>query len=522
LFCGLKSSKTLHDATPLTFRPAPAAVGTSVSSGAVFDLPFDPIQEIESPQNVAVLCKWIAPPDANGCLIKRIGVSTTLRRFLAILFLISVGCLRPDSANACSCAGPGAPCAEAWRADAVFVGNVVSISSTAGRRVELAVIEPFRGFQLSQVIVETGAGGGDCGYPFEIGQSYLVYAHRTPEGHLTTSICSRTRPARAATEDLAYLRSLADIVPGAQARLTGRVVLNEYPVPAGSELKTVPRIGVVATDGGRTFSASTDERGEFALTGLPLGTYEVVASAPDGYEGSKRSVTINDPRGCGTTDLSIRYDGRVSGRVVDSRGGGVPGLALDLVLPAEVDRLDYRRKHVEARTAADGTFEMRLVQPDTYFLTVTFAHGENSQLTSPHVLYPGVIEPSEARRVVVSEGGRVALQNFAIPEVIKLVTVTGVVVDEAGQPVRGATLIPRAETLVPRPNTNPFILGPAFTTGDDGRFAFSLVENGKYDVHATRYVGTAPYIDVQTEIVPFTATAGGPTLRIVMKPNRFK
>jgi len=384
------------------------------------------------------------------------------------------------------------------------------------------VIEPFRGFQLSQVTVETGYGGGDCGYPFEIGQSYLVYAHRTPEGHLTTSICSRTRPAREATEDLAYLRSLADIVPGAPARLTGHVVLNEYPVRPGSQLKTVARIGVVARGGGRTFSASTDERGEFALTGLPLGTYDVVASAPDGYEGSSRTVTINDPRGCGTTDLFIRHDGRVSGRVVDSRGAGVPGLALDLVLPTEVDLLDYRRKHVEVRTAEDGTFEMRLVQPDTYFLTVTFAHGENSQLASTHVLYPGVIEPSGAQRVGVSEGERVVLQNFVIPEAIKLVTVTGVVVDEAGQPVRGARLTPRAETLVPRPDTNPFILGPAFTTGADGRFAFSFVENGKYDIHATHYVGTAPYIEVQTEIVPFTATAGGPTLKIVMKPNRFR
>jgi hypothetical protein len=133
-----------------------------------------------------------------------------------------------------------------------------------------------------------------------------------------------------------------------------------------------------------------------------------------------------------------------------------------------------------------------------------------------------VVEPSEASSVVVSVGGRVALRNFAIPEAIKLVTVTGVVVDEGGQPVRDAKLIPRALTLVPRPNTNPFILGPAFTTGEDGRFAFSLVENGRYDIHATRYLGSAPYIDVQTEIVPFTATAGGLTLKIVMKPSRFR
>lgn len=440
-------------------------------------------------------------------------MSPTLRRLPTILFLITVGFLRTESANACSCIGSGAPCAETWRADAVFVGHVVSIASTYGRQVELAVIEPFRSLQLTQATVEAGYAGGDCGYPFEIGQSYLVYANRTPEGHFTTSICSRTRPVREATDDLAYLRSLAAIVPGTPARLTGRVVLWEYPIPLGSQLKPIPHIGVTASGGGRMFSASTNDRGEFALTGLPLGTYDVVATAPNGYEASKQTVTVHDPRGCGTTNLYIQYDGRVSGRVVDSRGAGIPGLALDLVLQVDVDRLDDRRKHVEARTAENGTFEMRLVAPGTYLLKIISVQAENTQPTS-YPLYPGVIEPSQARTVVVSEGTRVELQDFVIPEALKLVAVTGIVVDEAGQPVRGARLTPRAR--VSR------ILGPAFMTGDDGRFVFSLVENGKYDIHATRYVGTTPYIDVQVAIVPFTATVGSPTLRIVMKPNRFR
>jgi hypothetical protein len=117
-------------------------------------------------------------------------MATMIRRLLATL-LVSVAIVWcPGSAQACSCAGSGTPCDAAWRADALFVGHVVSMSSTAERRVELAVIEPFRGLQLSQVTVVTGYGGADCGYPFEIGQSYLVYAHRTPDGQLTTSICS--------------------------------------------------------------------------------------------------------------------------------------------------------------------------------------------------------------------------------------------------------------------------------------------------------------------------------------------
>ena len=452
----------------------------------------------------------------DRCLIKTIGMSTTRRNLLAILFLITVGCLRPESATACSCAGPGAPCAEAWRADAVFVGQVVSISATVGRRVEVAVIEPFRGFQLSQVTLETGYGGGDCGYPFEMGQSYLVYANRTGEGHLTTSICSRTRPVRDAAEDLAYARSLAAIDPGASARQIGRVVLWEPSLPSGSNVKPVPGIGVTATGGGRAFSAATNDRGEFALTGLPLGTYDVVATAPNGYQASKRTLTIHDPRGCGTTDLFIQYDGRVSGRVVDSHGTGVPGLALELVLPFDVDRLDGGNKRVEARTAGDGTFELRLVAPDTYLLRVPSIGVVNGRPTSSRVLYPGVAEPADARTIVVSEGERVSLRNFVMPETIKLVAISGIVVDEAGRPVRDARLVPRANTPAPHIFRAPLI------TGDDGRFVFSVVENGKYSLHATRYLGAAPNTEAQVAVVPFTATAGSPMLTIVMKRNQYR
>jgi hypothetical protein len=144
------------------------------------------------------------------------------------VFAMLVSCvvaLSPRAADACSCLNSGMACTAAWRADAVFVGHVVSIesSSPGGRIVGLAVVEAFRGFQLSQVTLVTGYSGADCGYPFQMGESYLVYAHRSPTGELSTSICSRTRPAANASDDLAYLRSLAAIKPGTLARVPGRV-----------------------------------------------------------------------------------------------------------------------------------------------------------------------------------------------------------------------------------------------------------------------------------------------------------
>jgi hypothetical protein len=458
---------------------------------------------------------------AAGMLRQLLGISfavalrfMSFRNLLALLAVCAIG-LSPKSADACSCAGPGLSCDAAWRADAVFVGHVVSIESpsTGGRLVRLAVIEAFRGFQLSQVTLVTGYGQGDCGYPFRMGESYVVYAHRSPTDQLSTSICTRTRPVVNATDDLTYLRSLAAIRPGDLARVAGQVQLWDRTDRA---LRRMPGITVTATREGRTFSARTDDRGEFELTGLPLGKYEVLAKAPEGYEGVPRSLEIHDPRGCGAPVLYVRYDGHVIGRVVDRSGVGIRGLPLDLVPTADVDKPGGSGNRVQVWTAADGTFVLRLVAPGEYLLGFNSVRDHDGQLTFPRAFYPGVAEPTSAARVVVALGDRVRLRDFVTPDNIRLVTIEGLVVDEGGRPVPGASIALRDNT------EGPNIIGPRFVTGEDGRFAFSVVESGKYDVHVTRYVGSDLRTrEVQVAIVPFTASAGVPVLKVVMKPSRY-
>ena len=438
-------------------------------------------------------------------------ISRTLLATLVVCALV----LSPKPVDACSCGGPGLPCEAAWRTDAVFVGHVVSIdSSMGGRLVQMAVIEGFRGFQLSQVTMVTGSGGSDCGYPFRMGESYVVYAHRSPTGQLSTSICSRTRPVANATDDLAYLRSLAAVVPGTLARVAGRVQLWEWPVRTDREPRSLPGLTVTATGEGRTFSARADDRGEFELTGLPLGKYEVAVRAPEGYEAVARPLEVHDPRGCGAAVLYVRYDGRVRGRVVDRRGGAIRGLPLELVPTADVGKASGSSNRVLALTATDGTFELRLVAPGEYLLGFNSIRDHDGQLTFPRAFYPGVEEPAGAARIVVSIGERARLRDFVVPDKIRLVTIEGLVVDEAGRPVPEASISLRDST------EGPNVIGPPFVTSD-GRFAFSVVDGGRYEVAVTRYVGSDLRTrEAQVAIVPFTASAGAPMLKVVMKPSR--
>jgi carboxypeptidase family protein len=432
----------------------------------------------------------------------------TVRGLLATLIL-GAALAWPAAVDACSCVGSSAPCSEVWPSDAVFVGQVVSTAASARGVVELTVIEWFRGARPTRSLVAI-VGKTTCAYRFEAGRSYFVYARRTQQGHLSASICSRTRPVQDAADDLAYVRSLSTIVPGSPARIHGRVVLWEYPW-TNATIKPIPGVAITATGGGRTFSVVANERGEFEVTGLPLGIYELVPTPPNGFAADTRTVEVHDPRGCGTTPLFIQYDGRVTGRVVDSRGTPIPALALELVREADVDPSGGSRKQF-VRTSADGSFEIRRLPPDAYVLGFNSIGLRNGQLPIRHAFYPGAIERGDARALVVGAGERVRLDDFVIPDAIKLVTVNVTVVDEGGIRVRDAQLEIRD------PTGRAYAGGTPIITGDNGRVTLTLLENGKYEVHATMYVGASGDQRVQLGTTAFTATPRSPTLTVVIKP----
>jgi MYXO-CTERM domain-containing protein len=90
----------------------------------------------------------------------------------------------------------------------VFEGRVDSVQTADGSgmvRYELAVQRVFKGELQATTWVVTRASSAACGRSFVQGKRYLVYAHRSGEGDLGDTMCSRTRPISTADEDLAAL-----------------------------------------------------------------------------------------------------------------------------------------------------------------------------------------------------------------------------------------------------------------------------------------------------------------------------
>ncbi|MEZ7170600.1 hypothetical protein [Sporosarcina sp. OR05] len=127
---------------------------------------------------------------------------------LVVVFIIGGNSLE---VSACSCVMPPPPEEALLDAEAVFSGEVIKIVDNKnllngyGFTVYFAVDESWKGVEQSEVSVTTGYHDGDCGFPFEVGQSYLVYASlgdMNNKSTLSTSICQRTTNLSNAAEDL--------------------------------------------------------------------------------------------------------------------------------------------------------------------------------------------------------------------------------------------------------------------------------------------------------------------------------
>jgi hypothetical protein len=136
-----------------------------------------------------------------------------MKRIILALVLSLFPTLFAQPVHACSCAATPPPLRALIEAKAVFVGEVLSketfeVTDKFGTqpvvRVKFAVSRVWKGVEGAEAIIHTSAYEPACGYRFEKGKKYLVYAYsdRWGLGVLETGICNRTKELRDAATDL--------------------------------------------------------------------------------------------------------------------------------------------------------------------------------------------------------------------------------------------------------------------------------------------------------------------------------
>ncbi len=120
---------------------------------------------------------------------------------LSLVVFAAIFSANAQPVYACSCMVPGTPAEEMEKSDVVFRGTVTNITDSHdfqgwGYAVTLEVHDAWKGVERNLVKVHTGGDGGvGCGFGFEEGEEYMVYASLT-DGELRVHSCSLTGIAK--------------------------------------------------------------------------------------------------------------------------------------------------------------------------------------------------------------------------------------------------------------------------------------------------------------------------------------
>jgi hypothetical protein len=431
----------------------------------------------------------------------------------------------PQQVDACTCVTGSAVCEDFWKTAAVFRGRVETISRLPskntiglplGRRVTFTVLEPFRGATGRTLDLRTGSGGGDCGYPFKEGVEYLVFASMNEStGELATGICSKTKPASDAEEDLAYARAVASGAAAA-GRITGEIKvadrsLAHQPVPAP---RPMDNVGVRLERNGIVSTTESDAAGRFTFEALTAGKYDLSITVPERYytvEEFPKSIELPDVRACATAQATLRFDGRVKGRVVNARGQPIEGLTVELTVPGGLEQ-PIGPERIRAMTNREGAYELTRVPPGRFVVGLNMQRDREGGLPLPRILHPGVERVAEATRVTLGGGDRVALRDFVVPAEVSYVQITGIVLAPDG------ALAPGALVYLKGPSSADYILtGPA-VADDQGRFVVSVLSGREYRIFAerTERSGRTPRIE-SSDQVSLTGVADLPPITLSLR-----
>ena len=323
-------------------------------------------------------------------------------------------------------AGPLSPCEAFGAARVVFIGRagapvLRSVIFEDGLRTTL---------KLSPIVVERAFRGvaGDVMYitPAGVetyltaGEQYLVYGRDYGVPNIVMSAPEYgTKLLGDATRDLEFLEGMA--VNERAVAVNGVLEVDESDsAHIDSDVRPLSNVAVrLSSPTFATAAAFTAVDGEFALNGLPPGTYTAQPKLPDDLaliDIPAPVVSITSAGGCASLPLRAVPNGRIKGVLKNLDGGSLAGVSIAL-MPAELTADEPDRFFQSVFVDADGRFEFAHVRPGRYILgRLSFS------LNGRHVAavyYPGVATRSGAGLITIGRSEIQDIGEFFVPTLNK-------------------------------------------------------------------------------------------------------
>jgi hypothetical protein len=347
--------------------------------------------------------------------MRRIWLRVALIVFAALTF-----CGEPPRACSCARTGPTA-CPDFKTSGLSFVGTVIDIENPADERrgadqsgfsrYRFRVDENINGFDVKEVDVYSGRGGGDCSYHFQLGIPYFVNPYAS-DGRFFATICSDTQPTAEAEPLLSELRARRDGKSFASVYGVLRRTQQPYLWTARDDYdRPLPGITVELRGEGHSLSTQTDKNGVYRFYGVPSDTYHFVAALPPNLELAQTvlsdplpPVTIPD-HACFQEDIDALPTSRIHGRVIGPDGrplknADVALFRKDLYKESEMGWWEFQDEE-------RGYFQFDHVTPGTYVIVFHNSDRPDPDIPYSRTFYPSSPDFESALPIPVREGQQV-------------------------------------------------------------------------------------------------------------------
>ncbi|HLN99064.1 MAG TPA: carboxypeptidase-like regulatory domain-containing protein [Pyrinomonadaceae bacterium] len=254
--------------------------------------------------------------------------------------------------------------------------------------------------------------------------------------------------------------------------------------------------------------ATTDQEGNYRITGIPAGNYQVTPEAAayvlpnsPGPRMNGKTLILAEGEDVSNIDFSLMRGGVITGKVTDADGR--PVIEERIIILSELQTRERGQPPIlsnQFQTDDRGIYRLYGIPAGRYKIAVGLADdGSPNQrfgrVAYKRAFYPNATAFEDAEVVEVSEGTEVTGVNITVGRNLPGFAVTGKVIDgETGQPLGGLRFALRAMA------TDGYsVTGGAAVSNTQGEFRMENITPGKYSVMLVPQLGS----EVIADSVPF-------------------
>ena len=244
--------------------------------------------------------------------------------------------------------------------------------------------------------------------------------------------------------------------------------------------------------------AVTDGDGNYRLTAIPPGSYQIFPIAPVYVpvdltpSGGPKTLLLGENEDVQGIDFSIEPGGVITGRVTDAEGR--PMIEERITLTTEGDQNSRGRMPIPAMDRAQtddrGIYRLYGIPEGRYKVSAGVSDDDpyfdprGGRVSYKRTYYPDTTESESAKVIEVVEGGELKNIDIALGRSLPTFSASGRVVDgETGKPVMGVRFM--LQRTIEKGNGTA--MAPSFSTSNSqGEFRIENVTPGKYMVLASQ------------------------------------